>query len=56
MRVKKDGEFVNVKVSRPLVDRFNAYVADTGFSKTVVVEKALLMYLDKNAPVVKNDD
>lgn len=47
MRAKKDGEFVNVKVERILAERLNQYVAVTGFSKTVVVEKALRMFFDR---------
>ena len=55
MRAKKDGEFVNVKVEQSLVDRLNQYVAETGFPKTVVVEKALRMYLDANESSGKGD-
>ena len=55
MRPKKHGEFVNVKVEQTLVDRLNRYAAETGFSKTVIVEKALGMYLDANVPSGKGD-
>lgn len=51
MRARKDGEFVNVKVRQELADRLNRYVADTGYSKTVVIEKALELYLSKNMPI-----
>lgn len=50
MRPKKDGEFVNVKLERSLADRFNKYVEETRFPKTVVIEKALQEYLDRHAP------
>lgn len=48
MRPKKDGEFVNAKLERSLADRFNQYVEQTRFPKTVVIEKALEAYLDEN--------
>lgn len=56
MRPKKDGEFVNAKLERSLADRFNKYVAETGFPKTVVIEKALKMYLDKHAPIESSEE
>lgn len=55
MRPKKDGEFVNAKLERSLADRFNKYVQDTRFPKTVVVEKALQEYLDRHAPVQEDE-
>ena len=51
MRPKKDGEFVNAKLERGLADRLNRYVLETGLSKTAVIEKSLLAYLDRHAPV-----
>ncbi len=51
MRPKKDGEFVNAKLERSLADRFNQYVEQTRFPKTVVIEKALQEYLDRHAPL-----
>lgn len=44
MRAKKEGEFVNVKIRQDLVDQLKRYAAETGFSKTTVVEKALDRY------------
>lgn len=45
MRARKEGEFVNVKIRQDLADQLNRYAAETGFSKTTVVEKALDRYL-----------
>lgn len=44
MRAKKEGEFVNVKIRQDLADQLKRYAAETGFSKTTVVEKALDRY------------
>ena len=41
MRPKKDREFVNAKLERSLADRFNQYVEQTRFQKTLVVDYSL---------------
>lgn len=47
---KKDSEFVNGKPGRSLADRFNRYVEETVFPKTVAIGKALKAYMDRYAP------
>ena len=45
-RVKKDGQFFNCYLRKDILERLTAYSNNTGIPKTVVVEKALLKYLD----------
>lgn len=44
MRARKNGEFLNVKIEQAIADELNKYAAETGFSKTAVVENALKRY------------
>ena len=50
MRPKKDGASVNGKLERSLAGRFNRYVEEVWFPKTVVIGKALKAYMDRYAP------
>ena len=54
-RAKKDGEFINCKIRQDVVDRLNKYVDDSMISKTNIVEKAIEEYLDKVAPIEKEN-
>lgn len=47
---KKDGKFINVKITKAVVDQLNAHVLATRLSKTDVVELALIEYLDNHKP------
>lgn len=52
MRARKNGEFLNVKIEQAIADELNKYAAETGFSKTAVVENALKRYF---AEIHNND-
>lgn len=46
MRVKKQGEYLHCYVRSDVISKLNDFCEDTGLSKTVTVEKALLFYID----------
>lgn len=45
-KAKKDGEFLHCYIRSNIMNELNKFCEDTGFSKTVAVEKALSQYLD----------
>ena len=45
-RPKKDSQVVNLNIERNIYDRFTEFCDNTGLTKTVVVERALEMYID----------
>ena len=45
-RPKKDSQVVNLNIERSIYDKFTEFCANTGLTKTVVVERALEMYID----------
>ncbi len=45
-RAKKEGQFLNAKISQDLFDRVVNYCEKSRLSKTAVMEMALQMYLD----------
>ena len=45
---KKDGKFLNCYIRSDVMEYLNKFCEETGFSKTTVVEKALLQYLDND--------
>ena len=46
-REKKDFKALNCKLDSSIWDALDQYCTDTGSNKTFVVEKALMLYLDK---------
>ena len=53
-RQKKDGERFSCYLRKDIVELLSKYSEETGIPKTVVVEKALLKYLN-NISIVKED-
>ena len=47
VRVKKESETLNCKISKPIAERLKEHCSDTGLSKTATVERALKRYFDK---------
>ena len=45
-RPKKDSQVVNLNIERSIYDKFVEFCDNTGLTKTVVVERALEMYID----------
>ena len=45
-RPKKNGTYLNVCIETPIYERLEVMCADAGQSKTVAVERALMLYLD----------
>lgn len=45
-RPKKDSQVVNLNIERSIYDKFAEFCDNTGLTKTVVVERALEMYID----------
>jgi len=45
-RPKKDSQVVNLNIERRIYDKFTEFCDNTGLTKTVVVERALEMYID----------
>ncbi|WP_294238880.1 hypothetical protein [Pseudobutyrivibrio sp.] len=45
-RPKKDSQVVNLNIERSIYDKFTEFCDNTGLTKTVVVERALEMYID----------
>ena len=45
-RPKKDSQAVNLNIERSIYDKFTKFCDNTGLTKTVVVERALEMYID----------
>lgn len=54
-RIKKQGRFLNAKVSDEIFDRVEIYSRESLLPKTAIVELALREYLDKNMKHKKND-
>ena len=44
-RPKKDSQVVNLNMERSIYDKFVEFCDNTGLTKTVVVERALEMYI-----------
>lgn len=47
---KKDYTSRTFRIPPELLERFDAYVEETGISKTFIIEQALEKYLDENEP------
>ena len=45
-KAKKDGDYLHCYIKSDIMVDLNAYVEETEYSKTVVVEKAIRMFLD----------
>ena len=45
-RPKKDSQVVNLNIERSIYDKFVEFCDNIGLTKTVVVERALEMYID----------
>ena len=45
-RPKKNGTYLNVCIETPIYERLEGFCEDAGQSKTVAVERALILYLD----------
>ncbi len=45
-KAKKDGDYLHCYIKSDIMAELNVYVAETGYSKTVAVEKAIRMFLD----------
>ena len=45
-RPKKNGTYLNVCIETPIYERLETLCNDAGQTKTVAVERALLLYLD----------
>lgn len=45
-KAKKDGDYLHCYIKSDIMADLNAYVEETEYSKTVVVEKAIRMFLD----------
>lgn len=45
-RPKKDSQVVNLNIERSIYNKFVEFCDNTGLTKTVVVERALEMYID----------
>lgn len=43
---KKDYKLINCKIEREIAERLEKFTEETGLSKTVSIEKALIRYLD----------
>ena len=50
-RAKKEGQFLNAKISQELFDRVCDYSDQTRIPKTAIMEMALQDYMDKVAPI-----
>ena len=46
-RPKKDFEPINCKIEREIAEKLEKMCEDTGLSKTKVVEKALIKYIEE---------
>ena len=47
-KAKKDGEFLHCYIKKEIIDQLNDFSEKTGYTKTVIVEKALKEFLEKN--------
>ncbi len=45
-RPKKNGTYLNVCIETPIYERLESFCMDAGQSKTIAVERALMLYLD----------
>ena len=45
-RPKKNGTYLNVCIETPIYERLESLCEDAGQTKTVAVERALMLYLD----------
>lgn len=52
---KKDGEHLHCYIKSDIMTGLDSFVEETGYSKTVVVEKAIRMFLDSQKAEVKSD-
>lgn len=52
-RPKKNGKYINVCIDAPIYTRLEAMCEDSGQSKTVAVERALIAYLDSYEKIQK---
>ncbi len=51
-RKKKAGKMISYYIDKRLVDTLDKYADETGYSKTVIIEKALQSYFeDKNIKI-----
>lgn len=46
-RPKKNGTYLNVCIETPIYERLENFCKDTGHTKTVAVERALISYFDE---------
>ena len=54
-KAKKDGDYLHCYIKSDIMTELNAYVEETGYSKTVAVEKAIRMFLDSQKPKENSD-
>ena len=45
-RARKDGQYLNVKIDSAIYHRLEDFCVEAGFTKTVVVERALVALMD----------
>ena len=45
-RQKKDGTYLNVRIETPIYERLEEFSEESGQSKTLAVERALMAYMD----------
>ena len=45
-RLKKDGQYLNVKIDRSVYHRLEEYCEESGYTKTAAVERALTLLMD----------
>lgn len=45
-RPKKNGTYLNVCIETPIYERLEVFCEDAGQTKTVAVERALMLYLE----------
>ena len=54
-KAKKVGDYLHCYIKSDIMADLNAYIDETGYSKTVVVEKAIRMFLDSQKADKKSD-
>lgn len=54
-KAKKDGNYLHCYIKSDIMADLNAYIDETGYSKTVAVEKAIRMFLDSQKADKKSD-
>ena len=50
-KAKKDGDYLHCYIKSDIMADLNAYIDETGYSKTVAVEKAIRMFLDSQKKI-----